>query len=204
MSARSTGRVAFPVVRVSTAGSIHGAFDRFLLDQLPTGHVMNLGSGAGQHVGNRRTVVNVDHVAPAMPVGPCVVADAMNLPFRDGAFDGALLKDVIEHLSDPIEALAETLRVVRDHGDLIVEVPRAIPRAVWADPTHLRGFTARAVTTALTLGGWQAGRPQRIGGFPGAGRLGLIPHLTRIMRVPGIGHWLGTNWLIRAKKGVAL
>ncbi len=173
---------------------------RLLLEQLPAGRILNLGAGSGVQDTRSALVVNVDHVAPSTaPSGLFLVAEATQLPFKEGAFDGALLKDVIEHLVDPIAALVETRRVVRYEGVLTVEVPRAIPRAVWADPTHVRGFTKRAITLALQMGGWSYGPARRMGGFPGAGRLGLEPHLLTLMRIPGFGHWFGTNWIVRAR-----
>lgn len=186
-------------IRATTAGAGSGQVERLLLSALPRGRLLNLGSGAGLEIEDR-TVINVDHVLPTRPSGIYVIADAMNLPFCAAAFDGALLKDVVEHLVEPIAALAEVHRVSRPTARLTVEVPRALPRAVWADPTHVRGFTARAITTALALSGWTSQTPRRIGGFRGAGRLGLEPHLVTIMRLPGIGHWLGTNWLVCAVK----
>jgi len=46
---------------------------------------------------------------------------------------------------------------------------------------------------------WQVTHgPRRIGGVPGAGRLGLEPHLETILAVLGFGHWFGTNWIVEA------
>lgn len=184
----------------STARGSAGPVVALLLDELPGPRVLNLGAGTAtvSHAG--KFVVNVDHVASDGWAGAFVVADIAALPFRDGAFDGALLKDVVEHVAEPIAVLAEAGRTVRPGGGAIVEVPRAIARAVWDDPTHVRGFTARALTQALDLAGWQPRTPRRMGGFPGAGRLGLVRYLETIMRVPGFGHWWGKNWLVRARR----
>ena len=171
-------------------------FDRYLLSQLPTGRLLNLGAGLGLIVDGRR-VINVDHVPPPKPNEAIyVLADATNLPFRVGSFDGALLKDLIEHLDNPVRALAEAARTVRVGGVITVEVPRAIPRAVWGDPTHIRGFTARALEATMRMAGILPDRPVRMGGFPGAGRFRLVPWLGLLMRIPGFGHWYGTNWLV--------
>lgn len=81
---------------------------------------------------------------------------------------------------------------------MLVTVPRAVARAVWDDPTHVRGFTARALLMALDHAGWEAIRPpRRMGGLPGAERLRLTPYLELLMRIPGIGHWYGTNYIVR-------
>lgn len=47
-------------------------------------------------------------------------ADLFHLPFSDGAFDHVFLCFVLEHLVDPIAALVELRRVLRNHGTLTV------------------------------------------------------------------------------------
>lgn len=184
--------------RTSTADATPAAYLAVLFQRLPAGTLLNLGAGATHFATPTQHVVDVDHV-PSDDGRPFVVADAASLPFRAETFDGALLKDVLEHLVDCIGALTEVRRVSRADARLVVQVPRAIPRAVWDDPTHVRGFTAHSLKQALSLSGWRATHgPVRIGGFPGAGRLRLEPRLTTLMRIPVLGHRLGTNWLVEA------
>jgi SAM-dependent methyltransferase len=174
---------------------------------MPPGRILNLGSGetVTAKVSNpAQTLIDVDQVEPTRNEMETmlVVADAAALPFRKGAFDGVIAKDVLEHLADPIAALRGIREVCHKDARLIVTTPRAIPRAVWADPTHVRGFTRRALVTALELGGWSPiQRPHRIGSLPGADRLRIVGQLERIMRIPGVGHRYGTNWLARAAAG---
>lgn len=187
--------------RVSTAGEPARRLTDLMLGELPSGVIMNLGAGGTGHRSQDRTVVNVDHTPPSRPsMGHFVVADGHALPFRTGGFSGVLMKDVLEHLADPICALKEAHRVASPDAVLIMTTPRAIARAVWDDPTHVRGFTARALLTALSLAGWTPLRPpRRHGALPGAGRLRLERHVEQLLRVPGIGHWYGTNWIVRAR-----
>jgi len=176
------------------------AIVRSFFRRLPEGTLLNLGAGSTGCSEGRRVAVGVDIDPAFRPDGLGASADAAALPFRDAAFDGALLKDVIEHVADPIGVAAEVARVCRPDAHILVTTPRAVARAVWADPTHVRGFTARALVTVLDKAGWEAiGPPRRIGGLPGAGRLGLEPHLERLMAIPGLGHWYGTNWIVEAK-----
>jgi ubiquinone/menaquinone biosynthesis methyltransferase len=49
-----------------------------------------------------------------------VAADALALPFADGAFDGATVAFGIRNVSDPVTALAEMARVVRPGGRVVV------------------------------------------------------------------------------------
>jgi phospholipid N-methyltransferase len=46
-------------------------------------------------------------------------ADIFNLPFEDATFDSVLVCFVLEHLSDPMQALHELLRVLKINGTLI-------------------------------------------------------------------------------------
>lgn len=186
--------------RSSTAGdSVIGVLD-LMLEKLGPGRILNCGAGTTAYERVDQCAVHVDHAAPTShKEGRWVIADANALPFRRGAFQGALYKDILEHIIDPISALQEAHRVCAHSALLIATAPRAIPRAVWADPTHIRGFTSRALVQALALGGWKiATAPQRMGGFPGAGKMRLTKYLPLIMRVPVFGHVFGTNWLVLA------
>lgn len=51
------------------------------------------------------------------------VASATALPFRDSAFDVAILSHVIEHLREPAQAVAEASRIARY---IVVEVPTEV------------------------------------------------------------------------------
>ncbi len=183
--------------RFSTATGGGLRFVGLCLSKLPSGRLINLGAGDTGASCRGSIVVNVDHVAPIHPTqGIFVVADVHALPFRVGVFDGILAKDLLEHLSDPIAALREMRVVARNEAALLITVPRAIARAVWDDPTHVRGFTARALRTAMGLGGWRADVPlRRMGSIPGFGRLGLVAYVEHALRLPLFGHWFGTNWM---------
>jgi len=52
--------------------------------------------------------------------GVDVVADAHNLPFRDGEFEVILCSEVLEHLHTPEVAIAEMYRVLAPGGSLIL------------------------------------------------------------------------------------
>jgi SAM-dependent methyltransferase len=172
-----------------------------LFSRLPGDALLNLGAGSTEFHRPGTLVVGVDlRRRDTAGDNPFLVADAARLPFPSGFFVGALLKDIVEHVGSPIDVLREVRRVCRPSARMLVVTPRAIPRAVWDDPTHIRGFTARALTTALEESGWSPViPPRRIGSVPGAGRLGLVAHLETILRLPGIGHWFGTNWCVEAQ-----
>lgn len=60
-------------------------------------------------------------------------ADALKLPFPDGAFDKVICAEVLEHLLDDLSAMDELARVLAPGGILAVTVPRYWPELVnWA------------------------------------------------------------------------
>lgn len=52
-----------------------------------------------------------------------IVADAHELPFKDGSLDGVIIKNVFEHLRDPAKVRDELRRVVKDSGRIYAKVP---------------------------------------------------------------------------------
>jgi len=58
-----------------------------------------------------------------LPNSWCVCADAHYLPFRDSAFSQLHAFSLIEHLSQPERFLCEALRVLKEKGLLIAQIP---------------------------------------------------------------------------------
>jgi SAM-dependent methyltransferase len=59
-----------------------------------------------------------------------VRADALRLPFADGAFDRVIAAEVLEHIPEDTRAMAELARVLRPGGTMAVTVPRCGPEVV--------------------------------------------------------------------------
>lgn len=93
---------------------------------IPTGGlVLDVGSADGPSVGWMRDIslrVPVDIDPRGLQLGG-VCADALRLPFADGAFDVVAAFDVIEHFADEPGVIAELVRVLRPSGTLAVSVP---------------------------------------------------------------------------------
>jgi SAM-dependent methyltransferase len=73
-----------------------------------------------------------------------VVGEAQPLPFRAGAFDALFAGELVEHLPDPAQGVAEFRRVLRPGGILILTTPNRLRLANLADrserpysPDHL-------------------------------------------------------------------
>jgi SAM-dependent methyltransferase len=89
--------------------------------------------------------VSAEAVAAARARGREVIqADVEQpLPFADASFDGAVLKDVLEHVLDPVAVVKEIRRVLVPGGRVFASSPDA-QRWVWDDYTHRRPFTRKA------------------------------------------------------------
>jgi SAM-dependent methyltransferase len=112
---------------------------RFLAEVLgrPTEPLLEIGAGEGGNLFHLfgagaagRAPVGIDafpdklrFAARELPDARFAAADAVHLPFRDGAFGTVLIRDVLHHLPDPRPALAEATRVLAPGRDLVLIEP---------------------------------------------------------------------------------
>jgi len=81
----------------------------------------------------------------------------VNLPFQENSFDLVVCSHVIEHLSDPFQAVAELKRVCMPEGYVYLETPshRSIIMPIgfnfWDDPTHVRPYTRISLRKLLEI-----------------------------------------------------
>ncbi len=101
----------------------------------PADAVLEVGCGLGQYLA--AAAERVEHLAgvdvslAALVLtrkrlgrpGLLVAAEAEHLPFPDGAFAAAMAADVLEHLEDPGQALAEMGRVLKPGAPLFLSTP---------------------------------------------------------------------------------
>lgn len=96
---------------------IQGALDR-CLEQLGKGaRSLNVGAGS---TNLHPAMINVD-ITPGPTIHVCALAES--LPFQDKVFDFVLSQEVLEHVSDPFQAMCEMGRVLRQGGSLYCQVP---------------------------------------------------------------------------------
>jgi SAM-dependent methyltransferase len=91
-----------------------------------------------------------------------VKGDALDLPYADGTFDCVIASEILEHVPEDNQAIAELIRVLKPGGSLAVTVPRWLPeRVCWLlseeyhsnDGGHVRIYRASALRDEITARG---------------------------------------------------
>jgi SAM-dependent methyltransferase len=77
---------------------------------------------------------------------PGALGDGFRAPFADGAFDIVRMKEVLEHVQDPLALVLEAKRLLRKGGILLIHVPTPYSQLYpvgnfWDDYTHVRPFS---------------------------------------------------------------
>jgi SAM-dependent methyltransferase len=63
-------------------------------------------------------------------------------PLEDGQFNRIHMSHVIEHLDDPMRAMAEVYRVACDEAEVLIVTPHFSSHNSYTDPTHKRHLAA--------------------------------------------------------------
>lgn len=135
------------------------------------GKVLDLGCG-GKKVDPR--VIGVD-IRPKgvlgvgynsiIPSGGEVACDVVELkPFSDKSVDAILAKHLFEHLINPVKALKEWGRVLKDGGRLVIIVPDwRFCEAISCDPSHTAAYTPESLSSLIeAVGGFKITRTQNV------------------------------------------
>jgi SAM-dependent methyltransferase len=125
--------------------------------------VLDLGCGDGvlSYLLTRRgaRVVGVDYSFLALRFGQeqfarrglafdCVEASAYYLPFPNDSFDCVVSSDVIEHLDNPTQMVAEAHRVLMDGGKFVLTTPYRLTEIPW-DGEHRHEFFPQELADLL-------------------------------------------------------
>jgi SAM-dependent methyltransferase len=144
--------------------------DEHLLDEdAATRRILDVGCGTGTmlgHLARYGRPEGVDASAEAVRfcrergVEAVTHADGVPLPFDDDSFDLVTALDVIEHVSDDGELLAELRRITRPDGTLLVSVPAF--QFLWGPQDeishHKRRYRAPELAGRMTAAGWSMRR----------------------------------------------
>lgn len=99
--------------------------ERSHIKRMDTGFYFKYMSGKGLDIGFRGSLPNAE---PVLPSATGIDTDfpgydGKNLPFSDESQDYVFASHVLEHISDPIQAIKEWFRVLKIYGHLVICVP---------------------------------------------------------------------------------
>ena len=92
------------------------------------------------HLGLKLGLAKLDRVSGGVGSAALMRADLFRLPVRDDTFDCVVMAEVIEHVENADEAVAEAWRVLRPSGQLLITTPRR-RGATLVDEYHVQEYT---------------------------------------------------------------
>jgi ubiquinone/menaquinone biosynthesis C-methylase UbiE len=119
---------------------------------------------------NRTATTLACRLAPAAVVA---LADAVRLPFRDGAFHAVVAQHLIEHFERPDEVLREWRRVLAPDGRIAVVTPNVMypDPGLFDDPTHRHIYSRAGLSDLFQRNGFAVERCYTLMAFLGNRRL---------------------------------
>jgi SAM-dependent methyltransferase len=152
----------------------------------PGSELLDIGCGTGWLAEHFTNYTGIDGSNEAVEIATGLGRNVMlgnveePLPFGDEAFDAVVMKDLLEHLAEPVGLVREARRVLRPGGLIFACSPDA-QRWVWDDYTHRRPFTRKSLRQLFADHGFEVERVGYESVFPG---VGVLAERTRRKRRP--------------------
>ncbi len=125
------------------------------------GRLLDVGCGESPY---RELCPNAEYIGLDRAPGrnTAVLGDGLDLPFKDGMLDGAVMTEVLEHVPVPEALIREVARVVRKQGLLYLTAP--MTWCLHYAPNDYYRFTQYGLEFLLRQNGLEPVRVTRIGG----------------------------------------
>ncbi len=143
--------------------------------------VLDIGCGSSRIIQDLPEAIGLDILLPKLRFlrdrhSRLIQGSLLALPFRDGSFDSVICSEVIEHLPDCPQVLAEMTRVLRPEGTLILGTPdygrwlwwvlewiywKILPRAYAHE--HITHFTRHGLAERLQAIGYDVQECRYVG-----------------------------------------
>ncbi len=145
--------------------AILALLDRYAGEGKQGRSVLDVGAGAGNmmhHLAHFGDAIGLEFNPKPIPVAHARGFDvrqgsATDMPFADASFDIVALLDTVEHIAEERAVFAESFRVARPGGVLVVTVPAFM--WLWSQNDvinlHQRRYTVPELTEKLKAAGWQ-------------------------------------------------
>jgi len=127
--------------------------------------VLDVGCGTGNFVRLCKGSIGLDLSEYALrcskELGQSVRGTAVALPFRGEMFHVVRMRDLLEHLHDPLSGLREAYRTLKRRGLLIIRTPTPYSaiypsHTFYDDHTHIRPYGRVAVSVILRQAGFSS------------------------------------------------
>ena len=123
---RLLGRAVPSLSKNHRAAANYARLAKMLKAEAPQPRVLVLGGsilGQGMEVLADDPAITLAETDVAWGPRTALIADAHDIPFADGTFDGVIAQAVLEHVVDPARCVAEMCRVLRPGGLVYAETP---------------------------------------------------------------------------------
>lgn len=137
--------------------------------------------------------------------GADLLSDAAAVALSAKSFDIVICSELLEHVPDPRPVLAESFRLLKPGGTLLITVPFLFP--IHADPHDYGRYTDQFWLEACDTAGFQAVEVERQGLWYAVMASHLEWYLKRIRPPRPFGrptYWLLTNLVANPAKGLAV